>query len=292
MQNVLFSGSATAVITPFLSDGSVNYDLFYELVKLQSEAGMSAVIVAGTTGEGSTLSNTEKCELVKIAKSLNSIQVIAGCGSNNTASAVKSARLMQDTGADGLLIVTPYYNKTSQQGLFEHYKAIANNTSLPIIVYNVPSRTGMTINSDTYLHLCEIDNILGIKEASGNLALLSNTMALCGDRMKYYCGNDDIMLPFLSLGGDGVISVVSNIVPKDITDLCRFFFEGNLKRAAQVQLKLCGIINAMTAEVNPIPVKTALNLLGIDAAKCRLPLTDANIGTVNLLKRELAALGM
>ncbi len=292
MQNVLFSGGATAVVTPFLADGSVNYDLFYELVKLQKDAGMSAVIVAGTTGEGSTLTDTEKCEIVKIAKSIDNIQVIAGCGSNNTANAIKSAKLMQNAGADGLLIVTPYYNKTSQQGLFEHYKAIAIETDLPIIVYNVPSRTGMTINGDTYLRLCEVENIQGIKEASGNLALLANTISLCGNRMKYYCGNDDIMLPFLSLGGDGVISVVGNIVPKEVTMLCDNFFDGNLKRAAEIQLKLCGIITALSAEVNPIPVKTALNLLGIDAAKCRLPLTDANIGTVNLLKRELAALGM
>ncbi len=290
--NELFTGSATAVVTPFKDDGKIDYDLFYELIKLQKASGMSAVIVAGTTGEGSTLSNAEKCELVKIAKSLENIQVIAGCGSNNTASAKTAAELITACGADGLLVVTPYYNKTSQEGLFEHYKEISDATNLPVIVYNVPSRTGMSISIDTYQRLCEIDNIMGIKEASGNIPLITGVMSLCGNRLKYYCGNDDIMLPFLSLGGDGVISVVGNILPKEVTKLCAAYFKGNISLAASIQLKLYKIISAMSAEVNPIPVKAALEILGLGPAKYRLPLTKAHTKTLKIIRSELEKLSL
>lgn len=292
MNEYLFSGASTALITPYNEDGKINFSKFEELVDLQIKSGCSAVIICGTTAESSTLKTDEKLQLVTRAVELckNKIQVIAGSGSNDTANAVKLTDKMTEIGVDGLLVVTPYYNKTSQDGLYEHYNAISKATDKPIIVYNVPSRTGMSITLDTYVKMQIIDNIKGIKEASGNLPLLAALIDCCGERYKYYCGNDDIILPFLSLGGDGIISVVGNLIPDVLVKLCNHFFGGDISSAAKLQLNFTPLINALSLDINPMTIKCAMNLCGMNVGGCRLPLVDVNDETKKRLNNELKRL--
>lgn len=273
MKKTIFKGCGTAIATPFIDD-EVNYDEFGKLIEYQIENNCDALIVCGTTGEASTMSKEEKKMVIKYAvdKVNKRIPVIAGTGGNNTKEVIEMSKYSESVGADGLLIVTPYYNKTTQQGLIEHYKIIASNTKLPIIVYSVPSRTGLNVEPNTCLELSKVENIVGIKEASGNLSQIAKIKALCKDELDIYSGNDDQILPILSLGGIGVISVLSNIAPKYTHDMIEHYFNGNNDEATNMQLNCIDLVDSLFCEVNPIPVKEALNILGYNYGIPRLPL--------------------
>ncbi len=288
MKKVIFTGCGTAIATPFNENG-VNLNEFKKLVEFQIKEGVDAIIVCGTTGEASTMTEEEKIATIECAvKTSNGrVPIIAGTGGNNTIQAIKMSKIAQNLGVDGLLIVTPYYNKTTQAGLVEHYKTIANEVSLPIIVYNVPGRTGLNILPSTCLELSKIDNIVAIKEASGNLSQVAEIANLCGNNLTIYSGNDDQILPVLSLGGKGVISVLSNIEPKLTHNMVKFFMEGNIKKAIDLQLKLIPLIKALFSEVNPIPVKEALNIIGYDFGIPRLPLVKMSDNGKEKLKEEI-----
>ncbi len=270
----LFRGCATAIVTPFDQNGRVNYQVFREMLDMQLKAGVSAVVVCGTTGESATLSDDEARELTAFAASHvgERIPIIAGAGSNDTRHACRLARAAEAAGADGLLVVTPYYNKTSASGLVNHYKSIAGSTGLPIILYNVPSRTGMSIPLDCYDELCGVDNIVAVKEASGDMAYTLDAMHRCGGRLTFFCGNDDLTVPMMSAGAEGVISVVSNIAPRDMSALAAACLAGDFGTASRLAQKLYPLIKAMFIDVNPIPVKEALRIVGVDAGICRPPL--------------------
>lgn len=273
MKKVIFEGCGTAIATPFSKDG-VNFDEFEKLIEEQIKNEVDAIIVCGTTGESATMSETEKKETIKfvIDKVAGRTKVIAGTGSNNTSGAIKMSKYAEEVGADGLLVVTPYYNKTTQKGLIAHYKAIADEVKLPIIMYSVPSRTGVNINPETCLELSKIDNIVAIKEASGNLSQIAKIGSLCGDNLTIYSGNDDQVVPVLSVGGKGVISVLSNIMPKYTHDMVMNYLNGKTQEATKMQLDVIDLIDMLFIEVNPIPVKEALNIMGYDFGEPRLPL--------------------
>ncbi len=275
MKETIFKGCGTAIATPFTEDG-INFEEFGKLLEEQVEAGVDAIIVCGTTGESATMSEKEKKESIKFAvdKVAKRTKVIAGTGSNNTKSAVEMSKYAEEIGADALLVVTPYYNKTTQKGLVEHYKVIAEAVSLPIIMYSVASRTGVNILPETCLELSKIENIVAIKEASGNISQVAKIAALCGDNLDIYSGNDDQIIPVLSLGGKGVISVLSNIMPKYTHDMTYKYFNGEIQEASKMQLEVIDLIDILFAEVNPIPVKYALNLKGYNFGKPRLPLIE------------------
>ena len=288
MKKVLFKGAGTAIATPFNEDG-VNLEEFKRLIEFQIEEGIDAIIVCGTTGESSTMTKEEKIAAIECAvKTSNGrVPIIAGTGGNNTAQVIEMSKIAESLGVDGLLIVTPYYNKTTQKGLVAHYTAIANEVSLPIILYSVPSRTGVNILPETCLELSEVENIVAIKEASGDLSQIAKIASLCGDNLTIYSGNDDQILPILSLGGVGVISVLSNVKPKLTHDMIQLFLDGNIKEATRLQLEAIPLINALFAEVNPIPVKAALNAIGYDYGEPRLPLIPASEKVVFRLKELL-----
>lgn len=276
--------SGTAIATPFDERG-INFEEYKKLVEFQIVQGADAIIVCGTTGESSTMSNTEKEDLIKFTVDIvdKRIPVIAGTGGNNTASVIELSKYVETVGADGLLVVTPYYNKTTQQGLVSHYTAIANSVSLPIILYNVPSRTGLNITPETYLELSKIENIVAVKEASGNISQVAKIAELCGDNLNIYSGNDDQVLPILSLGGLGVISVLSNIYPKYVHNMVINYLSGKHEEALKAQLNSLSLIDALFSEVNPIPIKEALNILGFNFGKPRLPLVEmSKTGKENL----------
>ena len=275
MKKVLFEGCGTAIVTPFTEDG-VNFDEFKKLLENQIENEVDAIIVCGTTGESSTMTKDERKETIKFAiDTVNKrTKVIAGTGSNNTKEAIEMSRYAESVGADGLLVVTPYYNKTTQKGLIAHYTAIANSVTIPIIMYSVPSRTGVNILPETCLELSKVDNIVAIKEASGNLSQVAKIASLCRDNLSIYSGNDDQIIPVLSLGGKGVISVLSNIMPKYTHDMTKKYFNGEVEEACKMQLDAIELIEALFAEVNPIPVKYALNLIGYNYGEPRLPLIE------------------
>ena len=275
MKETIFKGCATAIATPFTEHG-INFEEFGKLLEEQVEAGVDAIVVCGTTGESATMSEKEKKETIKFAvdKVAKRTKVIAGTGSNNTKSAVEMSKYAEEIGADALLVVTPYYNKTTQKGLVEHYKVIAEAVSLPIIMYSVASRTGVNILPETCLELSKIENIVAIKEASGNISQVAKIAALCSDNLDIYSGNDDQIIPVLSLGGKGVISVLSNIMPKYTHDMTYKYFNGEVEEATKMQLGVIDLIDALFSEVNPIPVKYALNLKGYNFGKPRLPLIE------------------
>lgn len=286
MKKLLFEGVGTAIATPFDENG-VNLKEFRKLLEYQIENNADAIIVCGTTGEASTMTMDEKIQTIKCAVDTckGKIPVIAGSGSNNTLAAIEMSKKCEELGVDGLLIVTPYYNKATQKGLIAHFSAIADSVSLPIIVYNVPSRTGVNILPETCLELSKIENIIGIKEASGNISQVAEIAHLCKDNLAIYSGNDDQILPVLSLGGKGVISVLSNIEPKKTHNMVQSFFDGDIKRATELQLNLLPLINALFCEVNPIPVKAALNMMGFDFGVPRLPLTELSGVNKDILAR-------
>ena len=288
MKNCLFTGVATALATPFNDEG-INVPEFEKFINFQIESGVDALVVCGTTGEASTMTKDEKIEAIKCAINTNKkrVPVIVGTGSNNTSSAIKMSKIAESLGADGLLVVTPYYNKTTQKGLIEHFKAIASSVSIPIILYNVPSRTGMNILPETCFELSKIDNIVGIKEASGNISQVAKIAHLCGDDFAIYSGNDDQILPILSLGGKGVISVLSNVAPKLARSITNSFFKNAIAEACHYQLESLPLIEALFAETNPIPVKEAINLLGFNFGKPRLPLVECSSELKDILKQKM-----
>lgn len=275
MKNIIFEGCGTAIATPFDENG-INFDKFKRLLESQIENDIDAIIVCGTTGEAATMSLEEKKETMKFAINVvaNRTKVICGTGSNNTKDAILMSQYAESIGADGILVVTPYYNKTTQKGLIEHYKAISSSVSIPIIMYNVPSRTGVNIAPETCFELSKIENIVAIKEASGNLSQVAKIASLCKENLTIYSGNDDQILPVLSLGGKGVISVLSNIMPKYTHDLVRNYLEGKVLDATKMQLEIIDLIDMLFVEVNPIPVKYALNLMGYSYGVPRMPLIE------------------
>lgn len=275
MKKTIFKGCGTAIATPFTEDG-VNFDEFGKLLEDQIANEVDAIIVCGTTGESATMSEEEKKEVIKFAidKVNKRTKVVIGTGSNNTTSAIKMSKYAEEAGADALLVVTPYYNKTTQKGLVAHYKAIAESVSLPIIMYSVPSRTGVNITPETCLELSKIENIVAIKEASGNISQVAKIASLCRDNLDIYSGNDDQVIPLLSLGGKGVISVLSNVMPKYTHEMVHKYLDGDVKEACKMQLDVLDLIDALFCEVNPIPVKYALNLMGYNFGKPRMPLIE------------------
>ncbi len=279
--NPIFTGCGVAIVTPFNQDSSVNYDSLAKLLDFHIENGTDSIVICGTTGESATLSPQEHADVIKFTCDYinHRIPVIAGTGSNETAYAIELSQDAEKAGADAMLVVTPYYNKCSQRGLVKHYEAIADNVSKPVIIYNVPSRTGVNVLPSTYAELCEHKNIIATKEASGNLSQIAETIALCGDKLDVYSGNDDQIVPIMSLGGKGVISVLSNICPKVAHDIPTLYLEGKCKESAELQLKYLELCNAMFMDVNPIPVKVAMEMMGMNVGPLRMPLcemTDAN----------------
>ncbi|ERI89589.1 dihydrodipicolinate synthase [Clostridiales bacterium oral taxon 876 str. F0540] len=289
----IFKGSAVAIVTPFNESG-VDFEKFKELLEWHIENNTDAIVVCGTTGEASTMSEAERKETIKFTvDTVNKrIPVIAGTGTNNTEASIKMSQWAESIGVDGLLVITPYYNKTTQKGLVAHFGAISKSVNIPIILYNVPSRTGMNIEPKTLLALCEFKNIVAIKEASGNISQIAKMKALCGDRIDIYSGNDDQTIAILSVGGIGVISVLANVIPKDMHNMCKLYFEGNHDEALKLQLNSLALNDALFIETNPIPVKTAMNLMNMNVGNLRLPLCDMNEGNLEVLKRELKAYGL
>lgn len=294
MKKTIFKGAATAIITPMNNDGSVNFEQLKNLVDSQIEAGIDALVVCGTTGEKSTLNYKEHVDVIKavVDYTAKRVPVIAGAGSNDTAYSVGLCQEAIDVGADALLMVTPYYNKTSQAGLVAHYTYVADRVDAPIIVYNVPSRTGVNILPETYAELAKHKNIVAAKEANGDIASVVKTRFLCGDDLAIYSGNDDQIVPMLSVGGSGVISVLSNVAPADTHKMCEEYFKGNVKEAADLQIKYISLINALFSDVNPIPVKEALNIMGFNAGPCRLPLVPMSDAKRAALVDELKKVGL
>ncbi len=288
MKKILFKGCGTALCTPFDENG-VNINEFKKFINFQIENGVDALIVCGTTGESSTMTTKEKIDAVTCAiqTSNGRIPIIIGTGGNNTKTVIENSKLAENLGADGILVVTPYYNKCTQNGLIEHYTQIALNVSIPIILYNVPSRTGVNIEPKTCFELSKIENIVAIKEASGNISQVAEIANLCGDNLFIYSGNDDQILPILSLGGIGVISVLSNILPKYTHNIVNSFFDSNIDASTKLQLDALPLIKSLFSEVNPIPVKCALNTLGFDFGIPRLPLTKFTSDKEIIMKKEL-----
>ncbi|SCJ47077.1 Dihydrodipicolinate synthase [Anaerotruncus sp. 2789STDY5834896] len=274
MKKTVFTGAGVALVTPFLPDGSINYPKLKELIEWQIASGTDSIITCGTTGESATMTDKEHVDVIKFTVDTvaGRVPVVAGAGSNDTAYAVNLSKEAAALGADALLQVTPYYNKASQRGLYQHFAAIADATDLPVILYNVPSRTGTNIALDTYLKLSEHPNIVATKEASGDISAIAKIFAACGDKLDVYSGNDDQIVPIMALGGKGVISVLSNVLPKQTHEICAAFLAGDTQKSAQLQLHYLALANALFMDVNPIPVKDALNLMGKEVGGCRLPL--------------------
>lgn len=288
----IFKGAGVAITTPFLANGEVDYDTFRDQIEYQIQNGTDAIIVCGTTGEASCLSHEEHLDCIKFCVEVvnKRIPVIAGTGSNCTETAIYLSTEAEKYGVDGLLVVTPYYNKATQKGLIEHYTMVANSVKLPIIMYNVPSRTGCNILPETAAKLCKnVPNIVGIKEASGDISQVAKVALLCGDDIDIYSGNDDQIIPILALGGKGVISVLSNIAPKQTHDICQAFFDGDTAKAAKLQIEAIPLVGALFCEVNPIPVKKAIELQGRDTGVVRRPLTEMEPQNAERLKKEMQA---
>ena len=294
MKNTLFTGAGIAIITPFNEDGSINYERLGEMIDYQIENGTDAIIICGTTGEASTMSDEELLECIRFAvkKAAKRVPVIAGTGSNDTAYAIKLSKEAEEIGADGLLLVTPYYNKTTQRGLIAHFTAIADAVNIPIILYNIPGRTGMSIEISTAKVLAKHKNIVAVKEASGNIGYTAKLIAACGDDLDVYSGNDDMIVPIMSLGGKGVISVLSHVLPKETHLMAQYCLENNFAEASKLQIKYLDLINNLFVEVNPIPVKEAMNLIGVNVGGCRMPLYPMSDENREKLKASLAKHGL
>ncbi|MGN0608872.1 MAG: 4-hydroxy-tetrahydrodipicolinate synthase [Oscillospiraceae bacterium] len=294
MKNTIFTGAGVAIVTPMNADGSINFDALGENIEYQIANGTDAIIICGTTGESATMTDEEHVECIRycIEKVNKRVPVIAGTGSNDTKYAVDLSKEAEKLGADALLVVTPYYNKTSQRGLIAHFTAIADSVNIPIILYNVPSRTGVNISVDTYVTLSKHRNIAGIKEASGNLSTVAKIIAACGDDIDVYSGNDDQIVPIMALGGKGVISVASNILPRETHEIAQYCLDNNVAKAAELQLKYLDLMNNLFIDVNPIPVKEAMNILGMNAGECRLPLLRMEQSKIDALTASLRNAGL
>ncbi len=292
MKKPIFTGSGVAIVTPFTENG-VDFDKLGELIEFHIANKTDAIIICGTTGEASTMPDEEHLSAIEytVKKTAGRIPVIAGTGSNDTPHAIKLSKRAEELGCDGLLIVTPYYNKTSKKGLYLHYKAIAESVNIPIILYNVPGRTKMSFPIDTLKELAKIDNIVAIKEASGDISYLSHVAAQVSE-LAIYSGNDDMVIPTLSVGGIGVISVAANIIPEDMHNMCQLYFDGKVKEAAKMQLDALDLIDKLFIEVNPIPVKNAMNMLGYNVGPLRMPLCDLEDKNAELVKKSLIDYGL
>ncbi len=294
MKNPVFTGASVAIVTPFTKDNKINFGEFGKMIDFQIANGTDAITVCGTTGESACMTDDEHraCIDFCVEHVAGRVPVIAGTGSNDTEYAIGLSKHAAASGVDALLLVTPYYNKASQKGLVRHYEAIADSVDVPCILYNVPSRTGCSFTVDTYEKLSKHPNINGVKEASGNFSLILETMARCGDNLNVWSGNDDQVVPMLALGAKGVISVVSNILPDVMHNMCAEFFAGNIEKAAEIQKKYCNITNALFCEVNPIPVKTAMGLMGWNVGDLRMPLCEMGDSTLALLKSAMTEIGI
>lgn len=295
MKNTIFTGAGVAIITPMNEDGSIDYNGFAENIEYQIKNGTDAIIVCGTTGEASTMTDDEHIECIRfcVEKVNKRIPVIAGTGSNDTRYAVELSKKAQDLGADGLLLVTPYYNKATQKGLIAHFTAIADAVDIPIILYNIPGRTGgVSFEINTYKTLAKHKNIVAVKEASGNISYTAKLMAECGDMLDVYSGNDDIIVPMMSLGAKGVISVLSNVLPKEAHDMAKLCLDNNFAEANKLQLKYLNLINNLFIEVNPIPVKEAMNQMKMPSGPCRLPLCEMTDEHIESLKKSMKAVSL
>ena len=294
MKKRVFTGVATALITPMNSDSTVNFDRLKTLVDEQIKGGVDGLVICGTTGEKSTLRYDEHIKVIEVAASAagGRVPIIAGTGSNDTVYSVELCNDAQAAGADAFLMVTPYYNKTSQTGLVAHYNYIADRVNRPIILYNVPSRTGVNIKPETYKELSKHQNIVATKEASGDLSAVAQIKYLCGDDLDIYSGNDDQVVPMMSLGGIGVISVLSHLKPRLVHDMCTACLNGDFSSAAEMQLEHIGLINALFSDVNPVPIKEAMNILGLEAGPCRLPLYPMSDSARENLKAKLSECGL
>ncbi len=291
----IFTGAGVAIVTPFNADGSINYNKLEELIDIQCNNGTDSIVICGTTGESATLSETEHVECIKKAIEFTKgrVPVVAGTGSNSTQTAIELSVAAVEAGADGLLVVTPYYNKATQAGLIKHYSMVAEAAKAPIIMYNVSSRTGCNINPETTAELFKnVDNIVGIKEASGNISQVAKIMNLTDGKIDLYSGNDDQIVPLLSLGGIGVISVLSNVAPKETHDICAKWFAGDIKGSRELQLRALPLIDALFSEVNPIPVKKAMELLGHEMGGLRMPLTDLTKPNEEKLAKAMREFGV
>ena len=293
-KNQVFVGSGVAIVTPMGADGSVNYEAFTQLIEYQIAKGSDAIVVCGTTGEASAMDDKEHLDVIEhCVKTVNKrVPVVAGTGSNDTRHAIALSKEASVRGADALLQVTPYYNKTNQTGLVRHFTAIADAVGLPIILYNVPSRTGMSIAVDTYRALAQHPLIVATKEATGDIGFIANVACACGDDLAIYSGNDDQVVPILSLGGIGVISVVANVLPCEMSEMCHLYFAGRVQESRDLQLQILPLNNALFSEVNPIPVKEAANIMGFAAGECRLPLGTLSEANRDRLKQEMEKFGL
>lgn len=294
MKTPVFTGAGVAIITPMLPDGSVNYDELGRILDDQIAHHTDAIIICGTTGESATLSHEEHTECIRytVKHVAGRVPVIAGTGSNDTSYAIKLSQQAEEDGADALLLVTPYYNKCTQKGLIAHYTAIANAVSLPCIIYNVPSHTGVNVKPETLAELCKLPNINGVKEASSDIVQITEIRELCGDELNIYSGNDNQIVPILAVGGKGVISVLSNVAPQMAHDICQLWFDGNHEESLRLQLQAMGLVRALFKECNPIPVKWAMNRLGWQAGGVRLPLVEASTEVQQMLETELKKNGL
>ena len=291
----IFKGAGVAIVTPFKANGEVNYEKFAELIEFQIANGTDAIIVCGTTGEASTLSHEEHLDVVGfcIKQVAGRIPVVAGTGSNCTETAVYLSTEAEKLGADGLLLVSPYYNKATQKGLYTHFKTIADSVKIPVLLYNIQGRTGVNIAPETIVKLWrEVDNIVGVKEASGNISQIAKIMALSDGQIDLYSGNDDQIVPIMSLGGKGVISVLSNVAPKETHDMCQLYLDGKVQESAKEQLRALPLVDALFCEVNPIPVKAALNMMGLGAGPLRLPLTEMEDAHKEVLRQAMTGYGI
>ncbi len=292
----IFKGAGVAIVTPFHEDGSVNYEAFGEQIERQIAGKTDAIIVCGTTGEASTLSHEEHLDVIRycVEKVNKRIPVVAGTGSNCTETAVYLSQEAEKAGADGLLLVTPYYNKCTQKGLLEHFKIVAESVSIPVILYNIPGRTGgVLISPETICTLCrEVKNIVGVKDATGNISGVARLMHMAAGDVDVYSGNDDQIVPILSLGGKGVISVLSNVAPEQTHDICQMYFDGNVEGSRDLQLKAIPLIDGLFCEVNPIPVKKAMNLMGLEAGPLRRPLTEMEDAHAEVMKKAMEDFGI
>ncbi len=292
----IFTGAGVAIVTPFKDNGEVNYEKFAEMIEYQIANGTDAIIVCGTTGEASTLSHEEHLDVIRYCVNCvkGRVPVIGGTGSNCTQTAVYLSQEAEKAGVDGILVVTPYYNKATQKGLFEHFKIVADSVKVPVLLYNIPGRTGgVNILPETVVRLCnEVENIVGVKDATGNMSQIAKLMALANGSVDLYSGNDDQILPVLSYGGKGVISVLSNVAPKNTHDICQHFFDGDVVESTRMQLEAIPLIKALFSEVNPIPVKKALNLMGMQAGIMRRPLTEMEPENAEILEKEMKNYGL
>ncbi|MBQ7521969.1 MAG: 4-hydroxy-tetrahydrodipicolinate synthase [Clostridia bacterium] len=294
MNKPVFTGSCVAIVTPMNYDGTINYDEYGKLIEFQIENGTDAIVTCGTTGESAVMNHKEHCEVIEytVKKVDGRIPVIAGTGSNDTAYAVELTREAKNLGADAVLSVTPYYNKTSQNGLVQHFNTIANAVDIPMILYNVPSRTGCCIKPKTYVQLAKNPNIVAVKEASDKIGDVAQTLALCGENFMLYTGCDDMTVPVMSLGGKGVISVFANVCPKEMHEIAQYCLDGDFKKGAEMHLHYLELMNALFCDVNPIPVKEAMNMMGYNCGRCRLPLVSLNEKNYEYLKSVMAKYGL